>query len=117
MEFSPGLDTLTKKTIEHRRRGRTVEASVMKTQTNLGWLCHFPPPPPSHLRMRRLVQSHKRWPGDEGKSRRKQWAGCFGALRPFVPWYPFIMRRIRRIYPARLIKFNLTFLVSRWSVC
>ena len=40
IEFGPGLNTLAEEPIEHRGRCRTVETSVVKTQTNIDRICH-----------------------------------------------------------------------------
>src|SRR5258708_16940498 len=50
MEFRARVDALAEETIEHGRRRRPIEASIVIAQTNLDWICHRPHPPPFHPR-------------------------------------------------------------------
>jgi hypothetical protein len=41
MKLRASLDTLSKKAVENRRRSRTVEASVVKAQSNFDRIRHY----------------------------------------------------------------------------
>jgi hypothetical protein len=52
MKIRAGLNSLTKKAVEDRRRRRSVEASVMKAQSNFDRVRHFSSSPPPNAKLK-----------------------------------------------------------------